>query len=145
MAIDRSGKWWKGNSPEDIFVYLDQLFADSYPIHEHRLAVCPCGSEVFSLCWIPDEGAVKRICGQCGTKHFVCDSEENWDGRPKKFKCIECKSDKTNLGVAFSLYENRNAIRWIYTGCRCTNCGVLASFADWKIACEPSIHLLSQV
>jgi len=144
MTIDKSGIWWKGSSTKDIAPYLKELYADSYPINEHRLSVCSCGSEVFFLHWIPDEGAVRRTCARCGEKHFVCDSEENWEGRPKRFKCSECKSAEANFGVSFSLYDDRSAIRWIYTGCRCTTCGVLGSFADWKVGYAPSIQLLLQ-
>jgi hypothetical protein len=144
MTIDKSGKWWKGSAPQDIAPYLTELYAGSYPIHEHHLSVCDCGSEVFFLHWIPDEGAVRRTCTKCGKKYFVCDSEESWEGRPRKFKCIECKSVEANLGVSFSLYDDKSNIRWIYTGYRCVTCGVLGSFADWKIGYGPSLHLLSQ-
>jgi hypothetical protein len=144
MTIDKSGNWWKGTSPQDIAAYLEQLFAESYPIHEHRLSVCECGSEVFSLHWIPGEDAVRRTCAKCGEKTFVCDSEESWEGKPRKYKCVECKSEKANLGVAFSLYDDMSDIRWIYVGYRCENCGVLGSFADWKVGYSPSLNLLSQ-
>lgn len=144
MTIDTSGKWWKGTSPQDIAPYLEALYGGSYPIHEHRSSVCNCGSEVFLLHWIPDEGAVRRTCAKCGKKHFVCDSEEHWQGRPKKFKCVECTNGVANLGVAFSLYDDKNSIRWIYVGYRCSTCGVLGSFADWKVGYEPSLDLLSQ-
>ncbi len=145
VTIDTSGKWWKGSSSQDIETYLKELYAESYPIHEHRLAVCECGSDVFSLQWIEDEGAVKRTCIKCSADHFVCDSEEAWEGRPRKFKCVGCKSNAANLGVSFSLYEDRSAIRWVYVGHRCAACGVLGSFAEWKVGYAPSIDLLSRV
>jgi hypothetical protein len=145
MTIDTSGKWWKGSSSKDIASYLEALFEDSYPIHEHRLSVCECGSNEFSLHWIPDEGAARRTCAKCAKKHFICDSKENWEGRPKKNKCVECKSDIANIGVAFSLREDKSDVRWIYVGYRCANCGVLGSPADWKIDYGPSLGLMTQV
>ncbi len=144
MTIDTSGKWWKGTSAHDIAQYLEELFEESYPIHEYRQSVCECGSEVFSLHWIPDEDVARRTCAKCRKKHFICDSREFWEGRPKKYKCIECHSVETNVGVAFSMDDDKTAIRWLYVGNRCTNCGVLGSVADWKIGYEPSLNLLTQ-
>lgn len=144
MTIDTSGNWWKGTSPRDIAEYLEALFEESYPIHEHRLSICGCGSEIFMLHWLPNEGAVRRTCAHCREQRFVCDSEENWEGRPKKFKCVECKHDQANVGTAFSLNEDKRAVRWIYVGVRCGKCGCLGSIADWKIGYEPSLDLLSR-
>lgn len=144
MSIDTSGKWWKGGCPHDIAEYLAALFAESSPIHEYRPCICICGSESFLVHWIPDEGAVRRTCAHCRQQQFVCDSEEHWTGRPRKFRCVECKSDQANLGVCFSLDEDRGAVRWIYVGVRCTHCGCLGSIADWKVRYGPSLGLLSQ-
>jgi hypothetical protein len=87
--IDTSGKWWKGDSAEDLNEYLRIFSEDSYPIKEFRLALCRCGSDKFLLEVKDEEEAAKRICSLCSAAHFVCDSEENWKGRSRKFECIE--------------------------------------------------------
>ena len=60
MGIDKRGKWWVGESLEDLREYLE-TYAD-YVVQEFRPAKCNCGSERFLL-WADDaEGAAKRQC-----------------------------------------------------------------------------------
>jgi hypothetical protein len=144
MAIDQSGKWWKGTEAEDVPEYLKALTEEGYPATVFRIAKCPCGSKIFRLEFDPDEGGAKRMCGDCGAEHFICDSEEYWeDSSPKKLKCFgKCKSKSANICVGFALVERGDDIRWVYVGHRCTECGVLASCADWKIDYSPSLQLI---
>jgi hypothetical protein len=60
------------------------------------------------------------------------------------WKCIECKSHSANVGVGFFLKGNKE-VRWIYVGLRCSKCGVLGCYTNWKIDYEPTKHLLQQV
>jgi hypothetical protein len=146
MAIDKSGKWWIGSTPEDIGEYLDAFSEDSYPVHEFRLARCDCGSLEFRLDACDDEGVARRICARCKKEHFICDSEESWEeAEPEQWKCVECKSKTTNIGVGFALYDDRKNIHWLYVGQRCARCGVLGCFASWKIGYGPSLPLIDQV
>lgn len=147
MTIDTSGKWWTGSSPGDLEEYLQSYSADSYPIHAFRLAKCPCGSESFDLHVERDEGIAKRTCAQCGAKHWIADSAENYEKglRLTKYKCITCKGSRANVGVGFSLMEDGACVRWLYVGNRCVDCGVLGSMADWKVGYDPSLHLLDEV
>jgi hypothetical protein len=142
--IDMSGKWWKGGSAEDLNEYLRILSEDSYPVNEFRLALCPCGSDKFLLEVKDEEEAGKCICSACSKARFVCDSEESWKGRSRKFKCIECKGKEANIGIGFSLYDDLSAVRWVYVGCRCPVCGVLGCMIDWKIDYAPSLQFLEQ-
>lgn len=146
MTIDTSGKWWVGSEPGEIKDFLEAYTEEEYPATEFRLAKCSCGSLDFHLEADDEEGGAKRTCAKCGADHFICDSEEYWDeAAPEKWKCMECKSKETNVGVGFSLYEDKNAVRWLYVGVRCSKCGVLGCFAGWKIAYEPSLQLMDQV
>ena len=146
MAIDESGKWWKGSAPSDLHEYLQAFTAESYEISEFRLARCDCGSEQFLLEVEDNEGVARRTCAGCKKPHFICDSEENWtEGlQTRKYKCVTCRSTVANVGVGFSLYDDRLAVRWVYIGCRCTKCGVLGCMVDWKVGYEPSLQLLDQ-
>lgn len=93
MTIDTSGKWWKGSSPQDLEEYLRTLSSESYPISEFRLVQCECGSERFLLEASSEEEVARRTCAACGKAHFICDSGEYWsEARPKKYKCVTCKS-----------------------------------------------------
>ena len=142
MAIDTSGTWWVGSSPEDIDEYLRAYTSDCYPVHELRLAKCSCGSVEFFLLADDNEGAAQRKCASCSETAFVCDSEEYWDeAEPEAWRCVECKGETANVGIGFSLYEGTRDVRWLYVGVRCVRCGVLGCFAGWKIGYEDSTLL----
>jgi hypothetical protein len=145
VSIDKSGKWWVGSEPEDLRPYLEAYASEGYEVHEFRLARCSCGSNAFELFADDDEGTAKRICASCKSEHYICDSEEYWsECGPEQYRC-ECGSDFCNVGVGFSLYPERDAIKWLYVGERCAKCGILGCFAGWKIAYTPSLQLMEQV
>ena len=149
MTIDTSGKWWVGSEAEDITEYLSAYKAEGYEVHERRLCKCDCGSIVFELLADRNEGSAQRTCAVCGRKHFICDSAEYWqEARPQRWTCTECQCKTCNLAVGFSLYEPKEGaqadVRWISVGQRCTNCGTLGSFVDWKVGYGPSYQLLEQ-
>jgi hypothetical protein len=147
LTIDTSGKWWVGSTPEDLDEYLEVYSSDGYKTNAFRLAKCQCGSTEFELEADDDEGVARRACVACRAAHFICDSEEYWEGAsPQKWECVECKSTTANVGVGFSLYEDDpTGIRWLYVGERCAKCGVLGCFAGWKVAESEALHLLELV
>jgi hypothetical protein len=146
MSIDKSGKWWVGNDPQDIGEFLAAYSADAYPTHEFRISKCTCGSIRFKLEADDNEGTARRTCAACGREHFICDSEEYWeDSEPEALNCIECNSQQANIGVGFSLYPDDAEVKWLYVGYRCADCGVLGCFAGWKVAYAPSRHLFDKV
>ena len=53
-------------------------------------------------------------------------------------------SKEHNVKVGFVRRENGSA-KWVYIGSRCTNCGVLASYLDWKINYEPTDEMESNI
>lgn len=79
------------------------------------------------------EGVARRTCTRCSSAAFACDSADFWgEAEPEPLICIECGGDEVNLGVGFALYPERAGIRWVYVGYRCSSCGVLGCFAEWK-------------
>jgi hypothetical protein len=146
MSIDTSGKWWVGSEPDDIGEYLEAYSADGgYKTEEFRLSRCACGSVQFRLEADDNEGTARRTCAKCQTEHFICDSGEYWeDSEPEEWRCLECKSQHTNVGVGFALYPEDKEVKWLYVGCRCAKCGILGCFAGWKVAYAPSRHLFEQ-
>lgn len=146
MAIDKSGKWWTGSTPDDLREYLEALSEDSYKVHEFRLARCHCGSVDFEVETSDEDGVARRTCAKCRNEHFICDSGEYWDeADTERWQCIECQSIIANVGVGFSLYDDRQDIHWLYIGERCAQCGLLGCTASWKIGYGPSLQLLDQV
>ena len=143
MTIDKSGKWWKGSSPEDLNDYLKEFSGDSYPIDRFALLHCQCDSTMFAIEIDEDEECGKGICSTCGESNFIADSQENWGTvAPRKYECIECHSKEANIGLGFALTEDHEAVKWIFLGCRCAKCGVLGCMIDWKISYEPSLHFI---
>ena len=84
-------------------------------------------------------GKLTGYAGGLDAKKILLDCEEVWeDAKPRLRKCAVCKTEKEhNVKVGFIRRENGSA-KWEYIGSRCTNCGVLASYLDWKISYEPT-------
>jgi hypothetical protein len=144
MAIDKSGRWWKGETAEDLTEYIRILTEDGYPASRFVVARCSCGKAHFRLLADPVQGCAKRVCVACGNEAFICDSEEYWDeATPKKLKC-KCKKDTFEIIVGFSLRDD-GEIKWLTVGERCVSCGMLGSYLDWKIDYAPTEHLYSMV
>ena len=149
MTIDKSGEWWIGSDINDLNEYLIAFTEDGYPIDEFRLAKCECGCDTFFLEADFDQGTARRTCVKCKKQHFICDSEEIWEeSEPEEWACV-CDFHETNIGVGFAMRKcepgEEPDVKWINVGCRCTKCGTLSCFVDWKIDYGPSHHLLDQV
>jgi hypothetical protein len=142
MAIDKSGKWWKGTNFDDLAEYIRLFTEEGYPADRVVQCVCTCGNKTFRLVADSDEGCAQRTCTVCNNSAFIFDSAEYWeDATPEKVQCL-CKHKTFEIGVGFSLRPNED-VKWITVGQRCMKCGVLASYADWKVDYSPSAHLLS--
>jgi|GEM_PF-536404 len=149
MMRQTSDQWWTGTEAADIEKFLIDLAADegTMPIRKFKLAKCGCGSLEFTLLGDADEGCAKRTCTRCKTSRFICDGAEYWDeAEPEALVCFKCDSTKFNVGVGFSLRAKPTSeVRWITVGQRCTACGLLGSFIDWKIDYSPSMQLIDEV
>lgn len=146
MAIDTTGEWWKGSEAADLVEYLQAATIEAYPVDEIRAVHCHCGCDSFLLETDPLDAAAIRTCVGCGSTHQICgEGGYSDEAEPEVFACIDCRSSHANLCVGFSLYAEKDCIRWLYIGVRCTGCGILGVFGDWKIGYGPSLHLLDQV
>ena len=71
-------------------------------------------------------------------KYWTGDCAADIDEWLRLRKCPVCKSCKEyNLRVGFARREN-GSVKWVYIGNRCTGCGTLGSYLDWKINYEPT-------
>lgn len=144
MAIDKSGKWWKGQNADDLVDYVRLLTQQGYPATKFAIAKCACGTDCFRLYADQNEGCAKRQCTSCGKEVFICDSEDaSEEASLQKVGC-KCQKDVFDLAVGFSLRDT-GEIKWITVGARCISCGVLGSYVDWKIDYAPTDHLYSMV
>ena len=136
--IDKSGKYWHGDCADDINEYLKEYSEDS-TIDVKAIVCKSCGNDTFKLKVDYDEDAIQVKCPRCGYEKILLDCEEVWeDAEPRRCKCSVCKkSDEYNVRVGFMRRENGN-VKWVYIGNRCTKCGVLGSYLDWKISYEPT-------
>ena len=142
--IDKSGKWWKGTAASDLEVYLADYTEDGYVASRFTRAKCSCGGETFIVDADDTEGAASRTCVACEQTSFIADSAEYWsEAEPDRCAC-PCGAEEMNVCLGFAMRDDGNDVRWIYLGLRCTKCGVLGCYADWKVSYSPSLHLLEQ-
>ena len=136
--IDRSKKYWTGDSAEDISEWL-HLYAEEDILDVKPVMCHACGGDSFELRVDQNDGAIQVICTACGTKKILLDCGDIWaDAKPKSKKCSVCKTSKSfNVRVGFVRREN-GSVKWVYIGNRCTECGTLGSYLDWKIDYEPT-------
>lgn len=136
--IDKTKKYWTGDSAEDISEYL-RLYSEDNSIDIKPVLCHPCGSDCFELRVDQTEDAIEVKCTKCGTKKILLDCNEVWEhAKPRLRKCSVCKTCKSfNVRVGFIRREN-GSVKWVYIGNRCTGCGTLGSYLDWKIDYEPT-------
>lgn len=136
--IDKSPKYWTGDTAEDISEYL-RLYADNQELDIKPVICHSCGNGVFTLRVDADESVIQVKCTECGEKKILLDGEEFWeDASPRLRKCPVCKVGKSyNVRVGFTRREN-GSVKWVYIGNRCTNCKTLGSYLDFKIDYEPT-------
>ena len=136
--IDRSKKYWTGDTEGDIAEWL-RLYSQDSKMDTKRVICHTCENDSLELRVDQTEGAIQVKCTECGTKKILLDCGEVWENaKPRLRKCSVCKSSKSfNVRVGFQRRENGSA-KWVYIGNRCTNCGTLGSYLDWKIDYEPT-------
>lgn len=143
--IDTSKKYRTGDSADDIDEYLKEYSEDDSI--DVRPVIChSCGSDTFYLRVDQDEDAIQVECSECKCKKILLDCDEVWeDASPRLGKCPVCKSSKEyNVRVGFVRREN-GSVKWVYIGNRCTNCGVLGSYLDWKVDYEPTDEMENNI
>ena len=145
MAIDKSSRWWRGESATDLAEYLQLAEPGGYRVDRVLTAVCAdCAGATFKLRAGRAKGGVERTCANCAKKVLMLDTGDYWDDMgPTLIKC-PCGGDLFEVSVGFSLRVD-DEIRWVTVGQRCVNDGILGYCADWKIDYGPTRHLLSSV
>ena len=139
--IDKGKRYWTGDSPEDIGEYL-RLYAGEEGLEVKPVVCRGCGGDAFEVRADTTESVFRVKCVACGAERYLLDCEEyREDARLRLQKCQVCKTGRTfHVRVGLRRREE-GSVRWVYIGERCTSCGTLGSFDDWKIDYEPTDEL----
>lgn len=143
--IDKSKKYWTGDTPDDIDEYLRE-YSETENIEIKSVVCHSCGNNSFELRVDQNEDVIQTKCTICGNKKILLDGEEVWeDAEPELQKCPICRVCKEyNVKAGFVRRKNGN-IKWVYIGNRCTNCGTLGSYLDFGIDYEPTGELENNI
>ncbi|MFI9643132.1 hypothetical protein ACIG87_24280 [Micromonospora sp. NPDC051925] len=143
MALDKSGKLWRGENFDDLAEYIRYFEAGGYPVATVVESRCgECDGRTFRV-RIDEEEATQRTCLACGAVAFFGDSAEHWAGTGHESCSCPCGGEEFAAAVGYALFDD-GEVRWISVGLRCLRDGTLGVYADTKIDYSPSHHLLSQ-
>lgn len=84
--IDKTKKYWIGDSAEDISEYL-RLYSENNSIDIEPVLCHLCGNDCFELRVDQIEDAIEVKCAKCGTKKILLDrkrSLETYKAKAKK-------------------------------------------------------------
>ncbi len=146
MTLHTRGAHRYGDDQADIRAELLRYStANAYPVQHYADAVCRCGSRHFQLSLDDTEGAAVRRCAGCQQEHPMGDSEEYLEEATLEACACPCGADKFEITAGVSLYADSAAVRWLYLGCRCRQCGLTAVYGDWKNEFESYGELLANI
>lgn len=147
MPLRKRGPWRYGDSQADIRTEIVRYSRDvGYVARHFADAVCGCGGRVFALLLDDDAGVASRVCVACDTDaHPIGDSGEYLeDANQEECACL-CGGESIEITVGVSLYPRSEDVRWLYVGCRCPTCGLVAVYGDWKNEFNGYKELLARV
>jgi hypothetical protein len=144
--LEKKGKHYYSNTAEDIPECLKVYSkTNTYVATEFAKAICRCGASIFELHTDEKEGVAGRVCIACGQDHVMCDGEAYLaDAELGQHECL-CGKNHFEITVGVALYDQSQAVRWLYIGCRCITCGLTGCYADWKNEHEDVRQLLLNV
>lgn len=146
MAVIKRGKYRYGDSQGDLREEITRYSkANEYAAHHFADAVCRCGNQTFRLRLDDDEGAAVRTCAACAGEHPIGDSDEFLAEAELSECACSCGGEQFEITVGVSVYDDSDDVRWLYLGCRCPSCGLVAVYGDWKNEFEGYQQLLAQV
>lgn len=133
MALVRKRGKSYGDEAADIEVEIrrySELAGD--PTTLYRSAACGCGNRSFRLLVDEAEGAAVRVCSRCESQHPMGDSADYLaEATLEECEC-PCGNSALEIVVGVALYQDSEDIHWLYFGCRCPRCRLVAVYADWK-------------
>ena len=134
-----------GDSQEDIPEALKRYGSDNSVPTMFADAVCICGSRPFGLEVDEEQGVAVRVCVACSLAHPMADSAEYLDvASLESCECL-CDARRFELTMGLALYEDSEDVRWLYIGARCSVCGLVGCYGDWKNEFPGYQELLARV
>jgi hypothetical protein len=106
--------------------------ANGYTASHFVDATCACGGRSFRLQLDDEAGAAVRLCVDCSHSHPMGDSADFLEEAELEECACPCGSETCDISVGVSLYKDSDDVRWLYVGCRCRRCGLIAVYGDWK-------------
>ena len=133
MALQRRGTHSYGDGQLDIREELVRYSKiNTYLAHHFADATCVCGSKLFYLRLDDGDGVAARKCVNCASEHLIGDSADYLEDAEMEVCACPCGREEFEITAAVSLYPDSQDVRWLYIGCRCSNCGLTAVYGDWK-------------
>jgi hypothetical protein len=146
MALQKRGKYRYGDSQPDIRQEIARYSkANEYVARHFADAACRCGSKSFRLLLDDAVGAAIRICAACSDEHPIGDSDEFLAEAELGECACPCGGEAFEITVGVSLYDDSEDVKWLYLGCRCPSCRLVAVYGDWKNEFEGYRDLLARV
>lgn len=118
---------------------------NGYPVQQFAESKCKCGSKAFNLLVDDNEGCALRKCVSCSNEHYIGDSKEFASEAQLEECACPCSHEIFEITAGVALYDESNDVSWIYLGCTCANCGMLAVYGDWKNEFQDYRKLLANI
>ncbi|MBL8822651.1 MAG: hypothetical protein JNJ77_08705 [Planctomycetia bacterium] len=137
MALDKSGKWWKGSTAADALEYLNELEPGGYSVDEVLPQSCACGCVTFQV-FRNDNELSYLVCSECRTKSFVTDSEQHDEGETYELIKCSCKNKRMRVFLGVHSISDKEVANWMSICTICDKCKVIGSPLDWEFDTEKS-------
>jgi len=133
MTLWKKGKHFYGDNHADIQTVITAYSrANAYLATHFRDVSCACGADQFQLLVDDNEGVGLRTCTACGLQHPIGDSQDYLESADLEECACPCGNSAFQLAAGVALYADSQDVRWLYLGCRCPQCSLVAVYADWK-------------
>jgi hypothetical protein len=132
MGGRKGETYWYGDEQADIRAELIRYsMSRGLPVEHFAEAVCTCGAGFFRLNVDHGVGVAVRICTGCGEEHLIGDNAyDRFFAKLERCVC-PCGQEVFEITGGVVLWEESDHVHWIYLGCRCLACGLLACHAEW--------------
>jgi len=144
MALQSRGEHRYGDDLADLHQELARYArVNEAPAEHFADAVCHCGGRAFRLRLDEAVGLASRTCVACGREQFLGDAAEDRAEAELVDCACPCGGERLEVAVAAAVHADGEDARWLYVGARCSACGLVACFGDWKCDGGPYESALS--
>jgi hypothetical protein len=125
-----------GETASDIVPVLDSLArGHGGAVSHYAEAVCGCGCREFAVAVDEKQASATLECGDCNvvlhTGPVVPSVDDPSQTGTEPCVC-PCEGEFFEVCAAVVLSPGRSP-RWLFLALRCTNCGLVAGYANWEL------------